>query len=99
MKSALDILIEELKVGACTRTEISSRKAQPVESDHNVAAGLSGPLTSELQQSQEGKPGDCGSAHCAGCYNVDDGKKIHPPKIGEDYRRWLERWKPIGAPQ
>lgn len=41
----------------------------------------------------------CGSAHCAGCYDVGDGKKIHPPKCGEEYRKWLERWKPKGKPQ
>jgi hypothetical protein len=41
----------------------------------------------------------CGSPYCAGCYGVGDGMKIHPPKIGEDYRKWLDRWKPIGRPQ
>lgn len=41
----------------------------------------------------------CGSPHCAGCYDVDDGRKIHPPKCGEDYQKWLERWKPRGKPQ
>ena len=41
----------------------------------------------------------CGSAHCAGCYDVGDGKKIHPPKCGEKYRKWQERWQPKGKPQ
>jgi hypothetical protein len=41
----------------------------------------------------------CGGSHCAGCYDVGDGKRIHPPKIGEEYRKWLERWKPKGKPQ
>ena len=41
----------------------------------------------------------CGSAHCAGCYDVGDGRKIHPPKCGEEYRNWLERWQPKGKPQ
>lgn len=40
-----------------------------------------------------------GSPHCAGCYDVGDGKKIHPPKCGEEYRKWLERWQPKGKPQ
>jgi hypothetical protein len=30
----------------------------------------------------------CGSPHCAGCYNVGDGKKIHPPRCGEAFLRW-----------
>lgn len=30
----------------------------------------------------------CGSPHCAGCYDVGDGRKIHPPKCGTDFLRW-----------
>jgi len=41
----------------------------------------------------------CNSPDCAGCYDVGDGRKIHPPKCGEDYRKWLERWKPTGKAQ
>ena len=41
----------------------------------------------------------CGSAHCAGCYEVGGGRKIHPPKCCEEYRKWLERWQPKGKPQ
>jgi hypothetical protein len=41
----------------------------------------------------------CGSPHCAGCYDAGDGRKMHPPKIGEEYRKWLEGWKPKGKPQ
>ena len=39
----------------------------------------------------------CGSPHCAGCYDVGDGRKIHPPKCGEFYLKWLQRWRPKGA--
>jgi hypothetical protein len=41
----------------------------------------------------------CGSPHCSGCYDVDDGRKIHPPKCGEEYRKLLEHWEPKGKPQ
>ena len=41
----------------------------------------------------------CGSPHCAGCYDVGDGWKIHPPKCGEEYRKWFECWQPKGKPQ
>jgi len=30
----------------------------------------------------------CGSPHCAGCYEVDGGRRIHPPKCGEYFLRW-----------
>ena len=41
----------------------------------------------------------CGSPHCAGCYDVGDGRKIHPPKCGEEYRNWLLRWEAKGRVQ
>jgi hypothetical protein len=41
----------------------------------------------------------CGMLHCAGCYEVGEGRKIHPPKIGVDYLKWLECWKPRGKMQ
>jgi hypothetical protein len=50
-------------------------------------------------QAQSNGSALCGSPRCAGCYNVGEGRKIHPPKIGEDYRNWLERWKPKGKLQ
>jgi hypothetical protein len=41
----------------------------------------------------------CGSPDCAGCYDVGDGKKIHPPKCGQAYSDWLKRWEPKGRKQ
>jgi hypothetical protein len=41
----------------------------------------------------------CGSPNCAGCYDVGDSRKIHPPRVGEEYQKCLERWKPKGKPQ
>jgi hypothetical protein len=32
----------------------------------------------------------CGSSDCAGCYDVGDSRKIHPPKCGDAFRRWRE---------
>jgi len=54
---------------------------------------------SQARESKDGEVAPCGSAHCAGCYDVGDGKKIHPPKIGEDYQKWLEQWKAEGRVQ
>lgn len=41
----------------------------------------------------------CGSPNCAGCYDVGDGKRIHPPKSSPERLAWLERWKPKGPSQ
>ena len=40
----------------------------------------------------------CGSPYCAGCYEIERGVQLHPPKCGEDYRAWLERWQAKGKP-
>jgi len=45
------------------------------------------------------KVAPCGSPHCAGCYEVGDGKKLHPPKCGGTCRAWLERWEAKGKVQ
>jgi hypothetical protein len=41
----------------------------------------------------------CGSSDCAGCYDVGSGRRIHPPKCGEEYRLLLERWEARGRVQ
>ncbi len=41
----------------------------------------------------------CGSPTCAGCYEVEPGRRIHPPKASRDWLDWLERWQPKGKPQ
>lgn len=62
-----------------------------------------GPAMSAVNKKQRQRDAiaPCGSPHCAGCYVVDaeTGAKIHPPKCGDEYRKWLERWQPKGKPQ
>jgi hypothetical protein len=41
----------------------------------------------------------CGSPHCAGCYDVGEGRKIHPPRCGEDFLRWRAWLEGKGRPQ
>jgi hypothetical protein len=41
----------------------------------------------------------CGLPHCAGCYDVGDGRRIHPPKSSEDWKEWLLKWEPKGHVQ
>jgi hypothetical protein len=39
----------------------------------------------------------CGRSHCAGCYEVEPGRRIHPPKPSREWLDWLVRWqKPKG---
>jgi hypothetical protein len=51
----------------------------------SVAGSTSGGGSVQVQ-STELAP--CGSPHCAGCYDVGDGRKIHPPRCGEAFLRW-----------
>lgn len=57
------------------------------------------PAAPERKASEQENLAPCGSPNCAGCYDVGDARKIHPPKCGEEYRKWLERWQPKGKPQ
>ncbi len=41
----------------------------------------------------------CGSPRCAGCYEVEPGRRIHPPKASRDWLTWLEQWQPKGPSQ
>jgi hypothetical protein len=60
------------------------------------------PARAPVIRAEELKGGElapCGSSDCAGCYDVGDGKRIHPPKIGDEYRNWLLRWEGNGKIQ
>jgi hypothetical protein len=41
----------------------------------------------------------CGSVHCAECYEVEPGVRIHPPKSGDAWKEWLLKWGPKGRVQ
>jgi hypothetical protein len=34
----------------------------------------------------------CGQPYCAGCYEVEPGRHIHPPKTSQEWLNWLARW-------
>jgi hypothetical protein len=36
----------------------------------------------------------CGSPDCRGCYEVEPGVHIHPPKSGKEWLEWLMKWEP-----
>jgi hypothetical protein len=82
--------LAEIGAARTAAPELSREMPEPADLKHaNPINAESSTATADL----------CGSADCAGCYNVGDGRKIHPPKIGEDYKKWLERWKPKGSVQ
>jgi hypothetical protein len=77
-----------------TYLEIAMRAvsaAQPGPSEPTPGDGTSTRrMVKADERSKELPP--CGSPDCAGCYDVGDRRKIHPPKIGDDCKKWLEHW-------
>jgi hypothetical protein len=58
------------------------------------------PLAGREREPQSKAPlAACGSSHCAGCYHLGDGRKIHPPKSSAEWLARLEHWKPKGSVQ
>jgi hypothetical protein len=101
MKSALDSLIEELET---TIRPVVLRPSHPEVSAYRPGiisprAPLDSPRTAKSEERKCNGLAACGSPHCAGCYDVALGVRIHPPKCGEDYRAWLERWEAKGKLQ
>ncbi len=48
------------------------------------------------------RPGEiapCAQPHCAGCYDVGEGRLLHPPKSGQDFLDWLLKWEAKGRVQ
>jgi hypothetical protein len=93
MKSALDSLIEELEAGEGQ----ASKAFQPMQAEQ---CDWPPPLPVREREAQgRANLAACSSPHCAGCYDVGDGKRIHPPKCSPEWLAWLERWKPPGTVQ
>jgi hypothetical protein len=75
-----------------------------------LAAGKSVPQSNSTSQSCGTKTNSaksqkldgiavCGSVHCAGCYEVEPGVWIHPPKSSEEWKEWLLKWEQKGRVQ
>jgi TubC N-terminal docking domain len=99
MSEAAEILTELHRRGVIVAVEGDTLCLKPKRAlDDSLLARIREVKPAILEALRSGVAA-CGSEHCAGCYDVGDGRKIHPPTCGGDYRKWLERWKPIGRPQ
>jgi hypothetical protein len=94
MKTALDALIEELEAGTWGPAHGPTRRfAQRAERTPDT------PATPLPRSHKPGTEVACGSPHCAGCYELESGVRIHPPKSGPEWREWLLKWEPKGNVQ
>lgn len=75
--------------------------SQPAPDEEGLAANHPNtvPPASRFKASGEEQLALCGSPYCAGCYDIGDGRKIHPPRCGQEYQKCLESWQPQGKPQ
>ena len=59
-----------------------------------------GPTPSPLESGETGDAHSthgvalCGSPNCDGCYEVEPGRRIHPPKASPEWLEWLKKWEP-----
>jgi hypothetical protein len=99
MSQAAEILTELQRRGVIVAVEGDSLCLKPRRAlDDTLLARIREVKPAILEALRTGLAA-CGSPRCAGCYDVGDGRKIHPPKCGGYYRKWLERWEAKGRLQ
>jgi hypothetical protein len=81
----------------------AARSAVPEMPDKMPELANPAPATqhkvADKPEAQSNSLAPCGSPDCAGCYDVGDGRRIHPPKCGEEYRVLLDAWETRGRVQ
>lgn len=93
--SQVEALLAEFERGGGTVTVDGGKvRVKYPETQRNAIA----PILVSLRQHKEevirflaGNMALCGDSECAGCYEVEPGKRIHPRKVSE---AWLQQWKP-----
>ena len=100
MNAVAEILGELSRRGATVRAEGGTLWVKPRRVlDDNLLARIR-EYKPEILKLVSNGIAPCGSPHCAGCYDIGDGLKIHPPKCSPEWLEWLKRWEPqTGRPQ
>ncbi len=102
MNRAVEIVSRIEKLGGCLVVDADGGIRFRLPKDNLEAMGLLEAARAEREsilaylrachpserQPGSGKTAPCGSPGCAGCYDLGDGRKIHPPKCGEHFLRW-----------
>ncbi|MGC1907699.1 MAG: hypothetical protein WA715_28005 [Candidatus Acidiferrum sp.] len=99
MSQAAEILTELQRRGVIVAVDGDTLCLKPKRAlDNSLLARVREAKPAILEALRSGLAA-CGSEHCVGCYDVGDGRRIHPPKCGEKYRAWRERWEAGGKAQ
>ena len=97
MTAVRTLLADFKRAGGTVSIEAGRVRVKYPETQRNPIT----PVLAALRQHREevirflaGSMAPCGDIACAGCYQVEPGKSIHPRKMGEAWLHWLELWKP-----
>jgi TubC N-terminal docking domain len=98
MSPAIEILSELAARGVTVRAVGDALKLRPAEAldlDMLERVRTYKPEILTALRRVKGQPlAACGSPNCAGCYDVGQGRRLHPPKPSENWLEWLARWQP-----
>lgn len=99
MNAVAEILAELSRRGVTVRAEGGTLRVKPRRVlDDNLLALIREHKPEILKLVSNGIA-PCGSPYCAGCYDIGDGLKIHPPKASAEWEAWLRKWEPKGKVQ
>jgi len=85
MKSALDALVEALEANTWALPQSTGEERESNASQPRTVPALAAP---RFDASGADKLAPCGFPDCAGCYDLGDGRRIHPLKCGQEFLRW-----------
>jgi len=98
MSPAIEILSELAARGVTVRAVGDALKLRPAEAlDTSLLERVKThkPDILTVLRRANGQPlPPCGSLDCGGCYDVGEGRRIHPPKPSAEWLEWLARWQP-----
>ena len=77
-----DHIVSDGRVGRCMEHEARTLSKKQEENREKIARGegLGRNFKVQFLKCSQAEIADCGSPDCAGCYEVGEGVKIHPPK-------------------
>lgn len=99
MTGAADILAELSRRGVMVRVDGENLRLKPKAALDEKLLDQIRDHKPEILRALSGRPPLCGSPDCAGCYEVEPGKRIHPPQASAEWEERLRRWEPKGKPQ
>lgn len=99
MSPAVEILSELAARGVTVRAVGDALKLKPAVALNTAllerVKAYKAEILTALRRAQGQSPlPPCGSPDRGGCYDIGEGRRIHPPKVSPEWLEWLARWQP-----